>query len=161
MTFTTADLCDAYGDRVQILDGRWRWFGALNYFSGPISTIAAHGCNGEIRNTLAEQGHGQILVVDAGHLKTALIGENLAVLALRNGWAGLLIHGNVRDAIALGQIELGIIALGSWPARSNNQDGGQRDAILHMAGSNLEPQQWLYADEDGVLLSNQRLPEQP
>jgi regulator of ribonuclease activity A len=163
MDISTSDLCDqhpamiAQGE-VRVLPGEWVWFGSLRSFHGEVVTLKAEGCNGEIRALLAEPGNRRVLVIDSGQNPLALLGDNLAALARRNGWAGVVINGNVRDSQALAHIELGIIAIGRWPARSNNEKGSIVQEALHIRGVDVYPGDWLYADEDGVLLSRTELP---
>ncbi|MGJ3439481.1 hypothetical protein AAZU54_05720 [Pseudomonas sp. Je.1.5.c] len=159
---STADLCDLYtglfasGD-VQILQGAWRWFSNIRAFEGQIMTLEARGCNAELRDLLAQQGDARILVIDAGSDPGALLGENLANQALRNGWGGILVNGNVRDCTALAAIALPVLANGAWPQRSMNERGGQIEAPLAIGGTCLSPGDWIYADEDGVVLSKSKL----
>ncbi|QHG65198.1 ribonuclease [Pseudomonas putida] len=159
---TTADLCDTHSDMIatgdlHILQGTWRWFGKAASMRGPIVTLQAHGCNTELREQLDQPGLGRILVIEAGDDPGALLGENLSMKALLNGWAGFLINGNVRDSRSLSAIDLPVLALGSWPARSKNEPGGMSDVILEIGGARLSPGDWLYADSDGVLLSRVQL----
>lgn len=155
----SADLCDRYPDELRIVPGHWQWFGARRQLSGPVLTLQANGCNGEIRRALAEPGAGRVLVIDAGDDPGALLGDRLAALALANGWAGVLVCGNVRDRHALAALDLGIVALGTWPRRSHNRDGGTPDVSLRLGGVAVEPGDWLYADEDGVLVGPAALDE--
>ena len=115
-------------------------------------TLYALGCNGEIRQLLAQPGAGRVLVIEAGGDPGALLGDRLGALALANGWAGVLVNGNVRDRRALAELDLGILALGTWPRRSHNRDGGRLDVPLLLGGLSIEPGDWLCADEDGVVL---------
>lgn len=153
----TADLCDQHGADLRILPGNWQWFGARRQFSGPVVTLYALGCNGEIRQLLAQPGAGRVLVIEAGGDPGALLGDRLGALALANGWAGVLVNGNLRDRRVLAGLDLGILALGSWPQRSHNREGGKIDVPLLLGGVTVEPGDWLYADEDGVLLARQAL----
>lgn len=154
---SSADLCDQHGDELRIVPGHWQWFGVRRQFSGPVLTLRANGCNGEIRTALAEPGAGRVLVIDAGGDPGALLGDRLAALALNNGWAGVLVHGNVRDRQALAALDLGIVALGTWPQRSHNRAGGSPDVPLLLGATVVEPGDWLYADEDGVLVGRRNL----
>lgn len=153
----TADLCDHYGAELRILPGDWQWFGTRRQFNGPVVTLYALGCNGEIRRKLAEPGAGRVLVIEAHGDPGALLGDRLGALAQANGWAGVLVNGNIRDRRALAALDLGILALGSWPRRSHNREGGKLDVPLLLGGVSVEPGDWLYADEDGVLLARQEL----
>nr|WP_314532512.1 ribonuclease E activity regulator RraA [uncultured Pseudomonas sp.] len=158
MDISTSDLCDQHAamiaqGEVKVLPGEWVWFGALRSCHGEVVTLKAEGCNGEIRALLGEPGNRRVLLIDAGRNPLALLGDNLAVLAKRNGWAGVVINGNVRDSHALAHVELGIIAIGCWPVRSNNEEGGIVQEALLIKGVDVCPGDWLYADEDGVLVS--------
>lgn len=162
MFFSTSDICDEHASEIHagklnVLRGNWQWFGALRCFGGQIVTLEARGCNSELRAILAEPGEQHVLLIDAGSHTGALLGDNLASLALRNGWAGVVINGNVRDRRALASIEIGILALGTWPEKSNNQNGGKQDVPLVLDGLYINPGDWLYADEDGVLISKRPL----
>lgn len=156
MSASTADLCDESDASVSIFPADWRWFGLERSFSGVLSTVDANGCNHEIRQALAEPGNDRVLFIDAGKEQGACIGENLALLAKRNGWAGLIVHGNVRDAAALRTIPLGIVAVGTWPARIENRDGGRRDVPLLIKGIQVDPDSVVCADEDGVVILRHR-----
>jgi regulator of ribonuclease activity A len=161
MIVSTADLCDVKGGTtnegdISILPSRWRWFGQERSLTGALSTVDARGCNYEIRQALAETGNGRVLFIDADGEQGACIGENLALLAKRNGWGGLIIHGNVRDAAQLRNLPLGIVALGTWPARSENRQGGRRDVPLLIQETKVEPGDTVCADEDGVVILRHR-----
>ncbi|MFJ4452702.1 ribonuclease E activity regulator RraA [Pseudomonas sp. NPDC089392] len=159
---STADLCDehavlvASGD-VRILHGAWRWFSEMRSLSGRIITLEARGCNAELRDLLAQPGDARVLVIDAGSDSGALLGENLANQAMRNGWGGVFINGNVRDCTALAAIALPVLALGAWPQRSRNECSGCVDVCLAVGGAYLSSGEWIYADEDGVVVSKHEL----
>ncbi|WP_449433557.1 ribonuclease E activity regulator RraA [Pseudomonas putida] len=164
MSVSTSDLCDQHSaalaaGRLTVLPGNWQWFGSVHSLQGRITTLAAHGCNAELRALLEQPGEGRVLVIDGGGHHGALLGDNLATLALRNGWGGLLIDGKVRDCSALACIKLAIIACGTWPERSHNRAGGKPDVALCLQGAQIQPGDWLYADQDGVLVSASELPE--
>lgn len=161
MSFTTADLCDDNGAALEqgdisIIPGQWQWFTQHRSVTGVVTTVQARGCNHEIREALAEPGEGRVLFIDADGEQGACIGENLAMLASRNNWAGLIVHGNVRDAAELKKMPLVIIALGTWPARSENRPGGRRDTPLEIKKVRIEPGNVVYADEDGLVIAHQR-----
>ncbi|ELF6204306.1 MULTISPECIES: hypothetical protein [Pseudomonas] len=162
MSISTSDLCDRYADAIDIgqlsvLRGNWQWFGTSRYLKGQAVTLEARGCNLELRQLLKQSGNGQVLVIDSGDHMGALLGDNLATLALSNGWSGVLINGNVRDTKALAIIDLPVIATGTWPIRSQNLAGGKPGATLMLGGSCISQGDWIYADEDGVLLSKREL----
>lgn len=157
MKTSTADLCDDVSHAVddgglRVLPGPWGWYGQRRAFNGRVSTVDAAGCNSEIRQALAEPGDGRVLFIDANGNPCACVGGNLALLAYRNGWAGVIVHGNVRDVAELRDIPLGILALGAWPVRSENRQGGRRDVPLRIDKNLISPGDIVCADEDGVIV---------
>lgn len=160
MTLPTTDLCDAHEDR--LADGRLRVlapifqrYGGVPAFSGPISTLKIHEDNTLVRTALEEPGQGRVLVVDGGgSLRCALVGGNLAVLAQKNGWAGIVVNGCVRDVDEIDACRVGVRALASHPRKSDKRGVGLRDVVVEFAGARIAPGQWCYADRDGVLISD-------
>jgi regulator of ribonuclease activity A len=127
-------------------------------FHGAIRTIKCANDNQLIKQTLATPGNGAVLVVDGGaSLQSALVGDLMAALAQENGWAGLVIWGAIRDAVALADIDIGIKALGSNPWKSKKDGVGQVDVPLSFGGVEFLPGSWVYSDEDGILVSPRKL----
>jgi regulator of ribonuclease activity A len=156
--FATADLYDEYGNSVEVLAPIFRDFGGVDSFSGEIETLKVYEDNSLVRSTLESAGRQRVLVVDGqGSLKCALVGDNLASLALANGWAGLLIFGCVRDSSELCKIPIGIKALATNPRKSIKKGDGIRNTIVAFADSIIIPGHFIYADRDGVLLSGTEL----
>lgn len=157
MSFKTTDLSDAH-PTVQVGEPLLRHFGGVTSFSGPIVTLRVFEDNSLVRATLEEPGNGRVLVVDGdGSLRCALLGDKLAAIAARNGWAGVIIHGCVRDTAELRQISLGVLALAAHPRRSTKAGAGERGLTLHIAGLTLQPGYHLYADEDGIVVAEEAL----
>ncbi|HEX7631037.1 MAG TPA: ribonuclease E activity regulator RraA [Lacunisphaera sp.] len=158
MTFQTADLIDAYGDKLQSCDTQFRQFGGRRQFHGPLRTIQCREDNALIKQTLAQPGHGAVLVVDGGaSLHTALMGDLIAASAVKNGWAGVVIYGAVRDTVALAKLDLGIKALGSNPRKSQKAGTGRIDAPVSFGGVTFTPGAWVYSDDDGLVVSAEKL----
>jgi len=157
-SFVTADLVDAHADDVRSCSVQFRQFGGRARFFGPVRTLKTFEDNALIKATLSSPGAGAVLVVD-GHasLRCALVGDVIAGLALQNGWAGLVIWGAVRDSVALGSLDLGIKALGTNPCKSAKHGTGVVDVPVSFGGVEFRPGEWLYSDEDGVLLSARAL----
>jgi len=154
----TADLVDKYGDRIRACSAQFRQYGRVLRFCGPIRTIKTFKENALIKATLSERGNGSVLVIDgAASLESALVGDLIAALALRNGWAGLVIWGAVRDSVALAQLDLGIKALGTNPAKSGKNSVGELDVPVEFGGVTLRAGDWLYSDEDGIVVSDRQL----
>lgn len=151
MAFKTADLCDAHDD-ARVLDLPLRDYGGRIAFHGPVSTVLAFEDNSRVREAVAEPGQGRVLVVDGGgSTKRSMLGDNLAAMAVENGWAGVLVVGVIRDTEAIGRLDLGVKALGTCPRKTEKLGKGQRDVAVQIGGVHIEPGHWLYADEDGVI----------
>ena len=154
MTFSTADLHDEHEGKVQIANILMQSFGRKTRFSGPISTVKCLEDNSLVRAALEEPGKGLVLVVDGGaSIRCALVGDKLAELGMNNGWEGMVIYGCIRDSAVVSTLDIGIKALGANPRRSVKKGEGERDIPLSFADATFTPGDWLYADEDGILLS--------
>ena len=152
--FATADLYDEHGDALQSCAVQWRRYGGRPRFSGPVSTVRCHRDNAIVKAALAEPGAGRVLVVDGGgSLESALVGDLIAGSAVANGWAGVVVHGAVRDTVALAGLDLGVLALGSNPRKSAKDGVGERDVPVTFGGIEFVPGATLWADEDGVLVT--------
>jgi regulator of ribonuclease activity A len=156
--FLTADLFDAHGDRLRVGQVQFREFGGTPRFHGPVRTIRTFEDNALIKRTLSEPGQGAVLVIDGGaSLRCALIGDVIAGLADRNGWAGVVVYGAVRDTAALGKLGLGIKALGSNPRKSGKSGAGELNGTINFGGVDFRAGDWLYSDEDGIVVSENAL----
>ncbi|NJM05176.1 ribonuclease E activity regulator RraA [Candidatus Gracilibacteria bacterium] len=154
----TTDLSDTHGDAVQVAEPLFRSFGGVQTFRGPISTLKVFEDNTLVRALLEEPGAGRTLVIDGGgSLRCALVGDQLGMLAVQNGWAGIIVYGCVRDSAALSQLALGIQALAAHPRRSGKRGEGQRDIAVTFAGVRFAPGDYLYADEDGIVVLEQHV----
>jgi regulator of ribonuclease activity A len=158
MSHATADLSDLHPD-AQVAEPALRDFGGLVAFHGPAVTLKVFEDNALVRELLEETGRGRVLVVDGGgSLRCALLGGNLAQLAVQNGWAGIVINGCVRDSEEIRELAVGVKALGTSPRKSEKGlHGGQRDRPVHFAGVSFETGFWVYADRDGLLVAKRRL----
>jgi regulator of ribonuclease activity A len=149
----TADLVDDIYPDVRSCDLQLRDLGGVTTFAGPITTVKCFQDNALLKSVLSEPGNGGVLVIDGGgSLHTALVGDLIAGLAQANGWAGLVVHGAVRDTEALAGLDIGIKALGSNPRRSAKLATGQVDVPVHFGGVSFRPGEHLYSDEDGVVV---------
>lgn len=159
MDMHTADLLDAHEDqlrqgRLRVVAPMFRSFGARAAFRGPIATLKLFEDNSLVRKTVAQPGVGRVLVIDGGgSLRCALVGDQLAQLAATNGWSGLVVYGCIRDARAIAGMEIGVLALGTHPLKTVKKDIGDADIPVAFGGVTFEPGEYLYADEDGVIVS--------
>lgn len=154
----TADICDGHGDEVVVLDTAFGSYGGATSFSGPVSTLAVLEDNSMVRDALEEDGAGRVLVIaGGGSTRCALVGGNLGQMANDNGWAGILVDGCVRDVGELRGTTIGIRARGSSPRRSVKRGAGERDVQVRIGEVDVSPGMWLWADEDGIVLSDRNL----
>jgi len=157
--YATTDLCDAH-PQVQTAEPIFRHFGGVRRFAGPVATAICLEDNSRVREAVGEPGAGRVLVVDGGSsVRCALLGDLLAEKAVSNGWAGVIVNGCVRDTARLGKLPLGVLALAAHPRRSEKRGHGERDVGVRFAGVTFHPGDWVYADEDGLLVSGERLVE--
>ena len=155
MDFHTADLCDAHEDRVRVLAPMLRSYGGARAAGGPVRTLKMFEDNALVREMLAVPGQGAMLVIDGGgSLRRALLGDNLAELAVKNGWAGVVVYGCIRDSAAIGRLPLGVWALATHPMKTVKRGEGQRDVPVSFGGVTFAPGMFAYADEDGVIVSD-------
>jgi regulator of ribonuclease activity A len=160
MSITTSDLYDAHSADVTVCDVQFRSFGGIESFAGQCSTVKIYEGFRLIREILEQAGEGRILVVDAGgSLRCALVGDRMAELAIRNGWAGAIIFGAVRDCQALASLKFGVKALGTTARRALPEVSGLRDIPITIGGATFHPGDWVYADADAVLVAGRRLHE--
>jgi regulator of ribonuclease activity A len=150
---TTADLADAYGPELRVCDLQFRQFGGRRIFSGAVRTVSCHEDNGLLRDLVRTPGSGAVLVVDGGgSLRTALAGDLIAGAAQAHGWAGLVLHGAVRDSVALAALDLGVKALGTTPRKSAKTGAGAVDVPVTFGNVTFQPGDILHADDDGIVL---------
>ena len=158
MKFVLPDLCDQYGDSLRVLSPMLKNFGGNNCFHGKISTIKCHEDNSFVADAVREEGDGSVLVVDGGgSLRCALLGDNLAAIAASNSWAGIIVFGCVRDVVALKDITLGIQAIAPHPMKSVKRQVGLRDVEVSFGGVSFIPGQYVYADDNGVIVCEDEL----
>jgi regulator of ribonuclease activity A len=149
----TADLVDQLGDDVRSCDLQLRQLGGAPRFAGPLRTVRCRNDNALVKQVLGTPGDGGVLVVDGGgSLASALVGDLIAGLGVEQGWAGLVLHGVVRDAVALGAMPIGIKALGTNPRKSRKAAEGEVDVAVGFGGVVFVPGEWVFSDEDGILV---------
>ena len=173
MIFKTADLCDLHlgdthlgdahvGDvhegRVQVVHPGLFNFGGRSCFHGEIVTIRALGDFSQVREQVRSKGMGKVLVVDNdASMQVAMLGDLLAAAGVKNGWQGVVINGCIRDAADIAAMDIGVKALATVPARGSRDDLGELNVELAFLGGVFRPGEFLYSDEDGILLSSTAL----
>jgi regulator of ribonuclease activity A len=157
-TYATADLIDIAPDTPSC-ELQMRSFGLRRRFHGRVRTLRCHRDNALLRRLFSEPGNGDVLVVDGGgSLASALIGDVLAALAAGNGWAGAVVNGAVRDSALLDGLDFGIKALGTNPRKSSKTGAGEIDIAVAFGAVSFAPGQFVYSDEDGILVAATRIP---
>lgn len=156
-TFSTCDLCDEHkadaGGALRVLPPVFHSYGGRARFAGPVRTVKCYEDNTEVKALLEGPGHGQVLVVDGGaSLARALVGGNIAAAAAKNGWAGVVVNGCVRDLAEMQACDVGIRALALIPMPTERRNQGQRDVPVQVQGVWVRPGEWLFADEDGIVV---------
>jgi regulator of ribonuclease activity A len=160
MSFYTAELCDRFSeqDNFQIAEPVFRLFGNKRQFCGQISTLKVFEDNSLIRETLEEKVEDRVLVVDGGgSRRCALLGDTLAGLAVENGWQGIIVYGCIRGSELINGMPIGVMALNTHPLRSRKHGQGDRDTLITFAGVNFKKDQYLYADNDGIIVVEAKL----
>ena len=162
MDFKTPDLCDAFeeelGKTLRVVSPMFKRYGARTSFCGRIVTLKLFEDNALVRSALGENGKEKVLVIDGGgSTRCALVGDQLAALANKNGWEGVIVYGCIRDSVEVNRVDIGVLALDTHPQRSLKKGVGERDLAITFGGVSFNPGEYLYADEDGVLVSNREL----
>lgn len=154
MHYITPDLCDAYPDLIQVVEPMFSNFGGRDSFGGQIVTVKCFEDNSRVKELAELDGSGKVLVVDGGgSMRCALLGDMIAERAAHNGWHGVVIYGCVRDVDMLAQTDLGVQALASHPLRSNRRGAGDLDLAVTFAGVTFRPGEYVYADNNGIIVS--------
>lgn len=158
MNVKTADLSDAYGKEVEVCQQEFKSFGKKKQFFGEISTVKVFEDNVLVNQALETLPEGNVLIVDGGGSRNcALLGDRLGGIAVTRKLAGIIINGCVRDTSDLANLDIGIFALGRNPLRSEKTGKGERDVSVAFGGITWSPGDYVYADEDGVIVSSKKL----
>ena len=152
------DLCDEFPNDVNVFECQFQDYGQKKIFSGSAVTVKCFEDNSKVKQLVNEPGQGRVLVVDGGgSTRRALLGDMLAEAAVANDWAGIVINGYIRDIATINQLALGVKALGSTPIKTDKRDLGDINVPIRFAGVTVNAGDWVYADENGVLVSEKQL----
>jgi len=155
---STPDICDAYEAKVNVLDPVFRSYGARSSFYGEAVTIKCFEDNSVVKQLVDTPGEGRVIVMDGGgSLRKAILGDMLAEKAARNGWAGLVIYGCIRDCNEIAQINIGVKALNTHPMKTEKRGLGDLNVDVCFAGQTISAGNWIYADNNGILISESEL----
>jgi regulator of ribonuclease activity A len=154
MTFKTADLSDAHEGMLQIVAPGLMNFGGSKRFHGEIVTIRSLDDNSRVREQIRTPGQGKVLVIDnEASMRCAMLGDMMAAALHENGWSGVVVNGCIRDAADIGEMDIGVKALATNPLRSVKEGRGEANVEVEFLGANFRPGEFLYSDEDGIILS--------
>lgn len=152
------DLCDQYEEQVKLLDLPLQNFGMRSAFWGKVVTVRCFHDNSKVREVLSQNGKGKVLFVDGnGSCQKALLGDQLAILAIENHWEGVIVWGAIRDVAAMSQIDLGVKAIAACPFKTDKRGIGEIDVGLTIQRQMIQPGDYIYADWNGTLLSKDEL----
>lgn len=158
MRIDTSALCDIYSDQVDVVEPIFSSFGGVPSFFGKITTVKCFESNGVIAEVLEEEGEGRVLLIDGGGaVRRALIDAELAQLAVDNGWEGIIVYGAVRQLDVLETLDIGIHALAPIPVGAEDSDVGEIDTPVNFGGVTFFPEDYVYADLTGIILSPELL----
>lgn len=150
----TADIYDVYHASLDVCDLQFRTFGLRRSFYGRCATVKTFEDHLPVLEALQKPGNGNVLVVDAGgSLRVGVMGDRVAEVGVRNGWAGAIIYGAIRDSVGIDQLDFGVRALGATARRTWLHGTGHHGVPLAFGGARFAPGAWVYADGDCVLIS--------
>ncbi len=154
MQFKTADLCDEHEGNISVAQPLFKDYGGNISFTGEIYTVKCFEDNSLVREALKSPGNGKVLVIDGGgSTRRALVGDLLAQAGADNSWSGIVVNGCIRDSGVIATINIGCKALGTLPMKTDKKGIGEKDLTIHFADVDFVPGHYLYADEDGIIVS--------
>lgn len=158
MKISTPDLCDYYPGSIRVLQPIMHNYGGRKQFWGKIVTLRCFEDNSLVKDLTAQPGDGKVLVVDGGgSMRRALLGDMIAEIAASNGWSGFVINGCIRDVDIIGELDIGVQALGVIPLKTEKKGIGAPDVPISFGGIDFQPGEYLYADNNGVIVSREPL----
>ena len=158
MFIDTSELCDLYAEQVDVVEPIFSSFGGVSHFYGKVTTVKCFESNGLIAEVLEENGEGRVLVIDGGGaVRRGLIDAELAQLAVDNGWEGIIVYGAVRQIQQLENLDIGIHALAPIPVSADESSAGESDVPVNFGGVTFFPEDYIYADLTGIILSQEPL----
>jgi len=158
MFIDTSELCDLYAEQVDVVEPIFSSFGGVSNFYGKVTTVKCFESSGLIAEVLEENGEGRVLVIDGGGaVRRGLIDAELAQLAVDNGWEGIVVYGAVRQIQQLENLDIGIHALAPIPVSADESSAGESDIPVNFGGVTFFPEDYIYADLTGIILSQEPL----
>ena len=156
--YITPDLCDEYPELVQVVEPMFNNYGGRDSFGGQIVTVKCFEDNSKVKSLVDTGGKGKVMVVDGGaSMRHALLGDMLAEKAAANGWEGIIVYGCIRDVDVIAQTNLGVQALATNPLKTEKRGLGDVDVLVKFAGVSFVPGHYVYADNNGIIVSSSEL----
>jgi regulator of RNase E activity RraA len=149
---STTTLADILGP-ARILDAGIRslWTGVPR-IAGPAYTVyCPPGDNLMLHLAIYRASPGSVIVVQSGERALALAGGNVCAVAQKNGVAGLILDGLVRDIGEIRANAFAVFGRGVVPISAAKQALGTLEAPIECGGVRIESGDILVADEDGVV----------
>lgn len=158
MDIITPDLCDEFPEVIQVVTPMFNNYGARKAFGGEIVTVKCFEDNSVVKEQVANNGKGKVMVVDGGgSMRAALLGDMLAEKAAENGWEGIVIYGCIRDVDVIGKTDLGVQAVRTHPMKTDKRGLGDLNVPVTFGGVTFKPGDYIYADNNGVIISTKNL----
>jgi len=157
--FKTADLCDENQDKkIQILSSNFKNYGGKKIFKGQVETIKLDKSNwGLIELLKTGNGKGKVLVVDVNEAFYGVIGDRLSLIAQQAKYEGFIVNGYVRDIFDTKRFDIVLFALGTCPLRNFDKTTSERGIDLFFGKVNFKENDYIYGDEDGIIVCSERL----
>jgi len=154
----TPDLCDAYPELIRVVEPMFSNYGGRDAFGGEIVTVKCFEDNSVVKEQVAQPGKGKVMVVDGGaSMRAALLGDMLAEKAVSSGWEGIIVYGCIRDVDVIATLDLGVQALMSHPKKTDKRGIGDLNVVVTFGGVTFTPGEYIYADNNGVIVSKEPL----
>ena len=158
MSFSTPDLCDDFPELVRVVEPMFINFGGTVTFGGEIITVKCFEDNSLVKENASKPGYGKVMVVDGGgSLRRALLGDLIAKDAVKNGWEGFIIYGCIRDVDIINRLDVGVHALDTVPLKTEKKGIGELNIAVTFGGVTFRPGEYVYADNNGVIVSKEKL----
>tara|TARA_R110002050_G_scaffold154989_8_gene282953 strand:+ start:316 stop:801 length:486 start_codon:yes stop_codon:yes gene_type:complete len=152
------DLFDLYPEQLQLAEPLFNDYGGKVIFSGEIVTASCFNDNSKVKELVATDGAGKVMVVDGkGSTTRALLGDMLAEQAVTNGWEAIVINGCIRDAGTIATLPIAVKALGCNPIKTEKLGIGEINTNISFAGIEFVAGQYIYGDANGLAISENQL----
>lgn len=152
------DLFDQYPEELNLADKPFNDYGNKTIFFGEIVTVSCFEDNSKVKELLATDGIGKVLVVDGkGSLNRALLGDLIAENAVKNNWQAVVINGCIRDVGTIATLDIAVKALGCNPIKTEKLGVGEVNILVAFAGVKFIPGWSIYGDANGLAVSKTKL----